>query len=252
MPARPSTEPYYAGDGRVGVLFVHGFTGSPASLRSWAEQTAAAGYRVSLPRLPGHGTQWQDLTHVGWQDWYAAVDRELSLLVDECDQVFVAGLSMGGALSLVAAERHPDDVAGLILVNPALTATNRLLPLAGIIKHFVRSTPGVANDAVAEIDEGAYERTPVAAGQQLYRLWGEAKPYLDLVACPLLIFRSSVDHVVTPASVEMIKRQVSSIEITEHVLHNSYHVATMDNDADFIVAQSLAFLAEQSGRAQRP
>ena len=246
MAQRPSTESYAAGDGRIGVLFVHGFTGSPASLRTWAERTAAAGYRVSLPRLPGHGTRWEDLAVTSWQDWYACVDRAFAELKASCDQVFVASLSMGGALSLMLSENRPAEVAGLMLVNPAVTVASPLVPLSGVLKHVVKSVKGIANDAVLDIDEGAYERTPIASVHAMYKLWGELRPYLDLVECPLVIFRSAVDHVVPPASVEIITRQVSSAEVTEHVLANSYHVATMDNDADFIIDTSLEFLAAHS------
>ncbi len=247
MAVTASAEPFRTTTGTVGVLFIHGFTGSPASLRDWAERTAAAGYRVSLPRLPGHGTHWQDLSVTSWQDWYACVDRELTDLRASCDRVFVASLSMGGALALRLAEHRPRDVAALILVNPALTAHSPLVPFTGILKHVVKSVPGIVNDAVADIDESGYSRTPTAGAHAMYKLWCDVRPYLDLVRCPLLIFRSATDHVVPPSSVEIITRQVSSLEVTEHVLRNSFHVATMDNDAGFIVDTTLDFLAARSG-----
>src|SRR2546423_8575951 len=53
----------------VGVLLCHGFTGSPQSLRPWAEHLAAAGFGVRLPRLPGHGTDWHDMQVTTWDDW---------------------------------------------------------------------------------------------------------------------------------------------------------------------------------------
>lgn len=249
MATPPSTEPFHAGDGPVGVLFVHGFTGSPVSLRGWAERTAAAGYRVALPRLPGHGTNWRELAVTEWPDWYACAARELTALGEQCDTVFVAALSMGGALALRLAEQRPDDVAGLVLVNPALTAANRLVPFAGLLKRLVPSTKAIANDAVLDIDEGAYERVPTAAVASMVALWGEVRAYLDLVECPVLIFRSATDHVVPPSSVEIIRRQVSSLEVTEHVLTQSYHVATMDNDADFITDTTLEFLRAQTDAA---
>ena len=102
-----SAQPFYAGDARVGVLFCHGFTGSPWSLREWAGFTADAGYRVALPRLPGHGTSWQELNQTTWRDWYAAVERSFRDLRADCDVVFIAGLSMGSALALRLAEKHP-------------------------------------------------------------------------------------------------------------------------------------------------
>ncbi|MER6924420.1 alpha/beta fold hydrolase, partial [Streptomyces spiralis] len=96
MPVLPGAEPFRHEGGEVGVLLCHGFTGSPQSLRSWAEYLAERGLTVSLPLLPGHGTRWEDMAITGWQDWYAEVDRELRALRERCAHVFVAGLSMGG------------------------------------------------------------------------------------------------------------------------------------------------------------
>ena len=61
MTVRPGAEPYVHEGDRHAVLLCHGFTGNPSSLRPWAEAIAAAGHTVHLPRLPGHGTSWQDM-----------------------------------------------------------------------------------------------------------------------------------------------------------------------------------------------
>lgn len=247
MTVQPNAEPYYAGEGSTGVLFVHGFTGSPHSLRTWAERTAAAGYQVALPRLPGHGTTWQEMAVTSWEDWYACVDRELTALKQSCDKVFLASLSMGGALSLLAAQRRPEDIEALILVNPALHAVNKASALAGVMKYVFPSLKGVGSDiAKPSEDEGAYDRTPLASVHALYKLWSQTKAGLDLVHCPLLIFRSTVDHVVPPASVELIKRGVSSMDIDVIELENSYHVATMDYDAELIFETTLEYLAARA------
>ena len=112
MGVLPGAEPFEADGGRVGVVLSHGFTGTPQSLRPWAEHLAAAGLTVSLPRLPGHGTRWQDLAATRWEDWYGEVERAFTRLRSRCDEVFAGGLSMGGALVLRLAEEHPDEVAG--------------------------------------------------------------------------------------------------------------------------------------------
>ena len=103
----PGAEPYDHAGGPVGVLLCHGFTGSPQSLRPWAEYLSEQGLTVSLPRLPGHGTSWQDLARTGWQDWYAEVDVAFGALGRRwCEQIFVFGLSMGG-LPGAALGRNP-------------------------------------------------------------------------------------------------------------------------------------------------
>ena len=83
---RPHAEPYRAGTGRLGVLLLHGFTGSPLSMRPWAEHLAADGFRVVLPRLPGHGTTWQELNTTTWSDWYGTAELEFTSLATECEQ----------------------------------------------------------------------------------------------------------------------------------------------------------------------
>jgi carboxylesterase len=68
MPVMPGAEAYARREGRTGVLLCHGFTGSPQSLRPWAEYLADAGLSVSLPRLPGHGTTWQEMARTRAED----------------------------------------------------------------------------------------------------------------------------------------------------------------------------------------
>ncbi|MBA3020487.1 alpha/beta fold hydrolase [Propionicimonas sp.] len=238
--------PFHGGTGRVGVLFCHGFTGSPWSLLEWAKATADAGYRVALPRLPGHGTSWQEMNLTGWQDWYSCIEREFDELRSQCDQVFVAGLSMGGSLALLLAEKRGDQVAGLMLVNPAVLPypKDQFAPIA---QHFISSVKAVGSDiADPGVTEHAYPRSPVRAAASMMKMWVEVRACLDLVACPLLLFRSAVDHVVPDASKDFIRDHVSSDVIIERVLERSYHVATMDYDRQQIFTESLDFLAVHS------
>ncbi len=236
-------ESFFAGDGEVGVLLCHGFTGSPGSLRAWANQLVEAGFRVSLPRLPGHGTSWQDLNMTQWTDWYAVLEQEFRLLSADCPQVFVAGLSMGGGLALRLAEQHPDDVAGLILVNPAIMLSDKRLLILPVLKRLLPSLPGIAGDiAKPQVDEGGYSRTPLKALASQTLLWRDIRDHLATVDQPLLIFRSVIDHVVDPSSVAYILRTVSARDVTERLLHRSYHVATMDYDAEDIFHESIEFI----------
>jgi len=237
-------QPFHAGAGRVGVLFCHGFTGSPWSLLEWAKVTADAGYRVSLPRLPGHGTTWQELNVTSWRDWYAEVERAFLDLRANCDTVFIAGLSMGCALALRLAQKHPDQVAGLVLVNPAVMGYPKMLAVP-VLHHFMASAKSIGSDiAQPGVPELAYTRTPLKAANSMMRMWVDVRACMDLVSCPLLVFRSATDHVVPAASTAFVLSHVSSDVITERILERSYHVATMDRDKEQIFTESLQFFAE--------
>ncbi|MBP8918241.1 MAG: alpha/beta fold hydrolase [Micropruina sp.] len=239
--------------GEVGVLFLHGFTASPWTVRAWAERTAAAGYDVAVPRLPGHGTSWRELEVTDGRDWYAAAERAFLDLRARCPRVFVAGLSLGGALALRLAEHYADDVAGLILVNPALAGPRKLV-LVPWLKHLVRTTDSIGSSIrLPEVTDHSYPRTPLHAVDAMMRLWADIRARLDLVHCPILLFRSATDSVVPRISSELVLKQVSSDELTEVVLADSDHVAPLDHDAERILAETLEFLARHTaGGTERP
>jgi carboxylesterase len=245
MTAGPDHSPFssaFSGDGsRTGVVLSHGFTGSPHGLRAWAQALAAAGFAVRMPLLPGHGTSWQDLNRTRWQQWHGALDEAYLELDAQCDQVFAAGLSMGGALALRIAATRP--VAGVLLVNPGLTVDDPRAPLAGILKLVLKSTPAIGNDILkAGMDEGAYTRTPVAAAHELNKMFKDTVRLLPRVTAPVQVYRSTVDHVVSDSSMALLRRGLTHAPLEVVQLENSYHVATLDNDADRIFEGSVAFI----------
>ncbi|MFD6424077.1 alpha/beta hydrolase [Streptomyces sp. NPDC060198] len=253
MPVLPGAEPFRHEGGEVGVLLCHGFTGSPQSLRPWADYLAARGYTVSLPLLPGHGTRWEDMAVTGWQDWYAEVDRELRVLRERCARVFVFGLSMGGALALRLAARHGDAVAGLVLVNPANKVHGLSAYALPVARHLVRTTKGLAGDIALEGGhEVGYDRVPLHCAHSLRRFLRIVDTELPQVTQPLLLLHSSQDHVVPPADTARVLSRVSSRDVEEVLLEQSYHVATLDHDAERIFDESHRFLARlASGVAEK-
>jgi carboxylesterase len=243
MTLMPGAEPWAQDGDSTGVLLIHGFTGSPKSMTPWGKELAAEGWTVRVPRLPGHGTTWQEMNRTTWHDWYAEVDRAFSELQSRCSTVFVMGLSMGGCLALRLAEAHGDAVAGLVLVNPSVLTERKDRFALPIVRHLVPSFPGVANDiAKPGVDEGGYTRLPLNAAHSLSALWSVTRGDIAKVTQPLLLLRSAVDHVVEPASPAFVLAHVSSWDVTEVILPDSYHVATLDYDAPMIVRDSIAFV----------
>jgi carboxylesterase len=245
----PLAEPFLSdGDaasprGRIGVLLSHGFTGSPASMKAWGESLAAQGYAVSVPRLPGHGTTWQEMNTTTWDDWTGELERAFEELSKQVDTVFVGGLSMGGGLALRLTANHPDRVAGLVLVNPAVATDRKDVKLLPVLKHVIGSFPGIANDIKKPgVEEHGYTRTPLRAADSMFQGYKALRADLGRITCPVLIFRSVEDHVVDPSSARIILAGVASTDKREESLANSYHVATMDNDAEQIFEGSATFI----------
>ncbi|MEU4467981.1 alpha/beta fold hydrolase [Streptomyces sp. NPDC024017] len=254
MPVLAGAEPFHHEGGEVAVLLCHGFTGSPQSLRPWAEHLAEHGLTVSLPLLPGHGTRWEDLRITGWQDWYAEVDRALRQLCERRETVFVAGLSMGGALALRLAAKHGDAVRGVMVVNPANKVHGLAAHALPVVRHLVPATKGIASD-IAKPDgkELGYDRVPLHAAHSLRRFFQATDRELPQVTQPVLLLRSPQDHVVPPADSARILSRISSTDVKEVILEQSYHVATLDHDADRIHEESLAFIGRiASGLGKEP
>lgn len=254
MSIAPEAEPFYAdaalnADGqRVGVLLSQGFTGSPASMVPWGKHLAAEGFGVAVPRLPGHGTTWQDLNRTGWADWYAEIERAFEKLRANCDQVVVGGLSMGGSLVLQLAADRGREVAGVMLVNAAVNIERKDVLALPVLKWLIPAFPAIANDIKKPgVEEHGYDRTPLKATASMLRGWKSLRDDLPKVTQPLLVFRSEVDHVVDPSSARIISSTVSSRDVTERILENSYHVATLDNDAPTIFEESVHFVRRVTG-----
>ena len=238
----PAAQPYTGGSGPTGVLLCHGFTGSTHSVIGWARHLEAAGFQVLAPRLPGHGTSWQELNQTAWTDWYDCVDDAFATLRSQCDHVFLAGLSVGGALALRLAEQHGSKVSGLTLVNPMINTTDPRRPALPLLRLVLPSLPGIINDiAKPGQEEFGYDRLPLRAMYSLTFLWADVRRNLDRIDQPLLIFRAIHDHVTDPSSVRLIKAGVRSSDQTYIELHRSYHVATLDYDAGDIFEGSVAF-----------
>lgn len=242
MPVLAGAEPFTRqGDG-LGFLLCHGFTGSPQSLLPWAEYLATAGHSVNLPRLPGHGTTWQEMNRTRWQDWYATVEAALGELRGDCDQVVLCGLSMGAALALRLAQQHGASVTGLVLVNPAVLVEDPKLFALPVMRRLVGSVAGIGSDIKKPGSvELAYDRTPLNALSSMLELFSAVREGLPQVTQPLLVLRSANDHVVPASSTRAVLEGVGTAGAVEIVLPESFHVATLDHDAPTIFAESLRF-----------
>jgi carboxylesterase len=231
--------------GDIGIVFVHGFTGSPASMRPWAHFFQEKGYTVSVPRLPGHATQWQDLNKVKWQEWPARVQVEIDKLKKTCRKVFVFGLSMGGGTTLNVAENN--ELAGICLVNPMIHIPGQLIKFAPLLALLQPGRSSVGDDIKKpDVTEWGYDVLPTKGVVQLNKMLKTTRANLAKVTCPTLLFHSVDDHVLPISNSNIIMSEIASISGQRIELTNSYHVATMDYDAPLIFANSLAHVEHWS------
>jgi carboxylesterase len=212
-------------------------------MRPWGEYLAERGYTVHVPLLPGHGTTWQEMNNTRWQDWYSCVDTAFRELHQTCERVVVGGLSMGGALALQLAQEHGPRISGLVLVNPAVKFEDPRTHLLPVLKHVLGSLEAIGNDVKKDgVTELAYTRTPLKAAHSQLVAWQSVVRDLPEITQPVLLLRSTQDHVVPASSSALILSRISSRDVAEILLEDSYHVATIDNDAPRVFDESAKFI----------
>ena len=231
----------------VGILLVHGFTGSPASMRPWAEYLNQRGYTVKVPLLPGHGTTPHDLNLVKWQEWPAKVESDLQELLRTCRKVFICGLSMGGGTTLNIATRYSKDLAGIILVNPMIHVKFVPHQLAWAISRFQKMRDSVGDDIKRPgITEYGYDALPAVGVYELLTMLHYTRKRLHDVTAPMLLFHSVDDHTLPVTNTEIVMKGVGSRQKQRIELVNSYHVATLDYDQEVIFENSRLFIESHS------
>jgi carboxylesterase len=157
---------------------------------------------------------------------------------------------MGACLSFRLAQTQGAKVSGLVVVNPSLAPDTRLFVLAPILKHVNVSVKGIAGDIKKPgASEGGYQRVPLKAAGTLPELWKLTARHLAGVTQPVRVYRSTVDHVVGPPSMQVLKAALPAAEVVP--LPDSYHVATLDNDAPAIFDGTLAFIKEHTAAGKR-
>jgi len=239
-------EEFSLGQGPTGALLVHGFTGSPHSMRPVGEYLADRGIGCFGIRLPGHGTTWEDLGTRRASEWVEAVNFAYEKMKTEHDEVFLVGLSFGVALSLDLAARRT-DIPGLVSIAGFVLSRDPRRYLAGPISRVLRSVPAVGND-ICDPDsrELCYEQVPTAGALQVLRFTKSVRESLSDVTCPILLLHSHNDHTAHFSNAEFIYSRVSSTDKELVWLDRSYHVLTLDHDRQEVYERTYQFIKARS------
>lgn len=239
-PVIPGAESFFIKGNQIGILISHGFIGTPQSVRFLGDYISSKGYTVYGPRLTGHGTHYRDMEQSTYQNWIQNLDEGYFRLKRHCSDIFIIGQSMGGTLALNLAGKYP-DIKGIMLINPALTTIPSMEEYK--YKHEPSYIPERAPDIKAlDVHEITYDKAPVRSIQQLFFLMDNTRGQLGFITAPTLAFVSKEDHVVPPENSSYIMSRINSVNKKVIPLYNSYHVASMDNDKNFIAEKCCQFI----------
>lgn len=244
----PGAEPFYLPAGKIGCLLVHGFTGAPKEMRLMGDYLQRNGITSYGVRLAGHGTDVKDMPRVRWRDWLASVEDGLHTLQGSCEQIFIAGLSMGGVLSLLAASYLP--LRGVIAMATPYELNSdwriRFAKPLSVLVPFVDKEKDDLSDqemAKAHIDYPAY---PTRAIAELVSLLAQTRGNLARIDIPILMINSRADTSVPAHHQDIYAERFKGKNFRSLMLEHSGHVITEDVDRGIVFKHALDFFNEMS------
>ena len=254
-------EPRDLGRGRrLGVLLIHGYVGSPRDFGRLPDALASAGYRVSIPLLPGHGTRPNDFEKVTAGQLFESVTQSYSRLRRECEKVAALGFSMGGALALqLVRERTLDGPDALVLASPHLGVTYRwyvvLTPetwaklAAPFIPYTIKGRTFVmVNRKEAMADLYAYRVVPTASLLMLNQLAADvyADPPTRVPKGTLIVYASG-DGAASPRCARKMADRLALPQSSRLVLTKSNHHVFHDYEREKAIGRIVDFIREHLG-----
>jgi len=263
LKVRPGAEPFFfisKAEHPVGCLCLHGLTASPFEVLWLGEYLAERGMMVCGPRLAGHGVDPALMHRVRWQDWYLTALDGYHLLRRYCDQVFVAGLSMGGLTALYLASQ--EAVAGVIAMAPAYRINGKNLWRA----HLLRYTPITVGKSAQEADPlhqyvlqqqaarhqpqtgrvSYYEFAPTGVSE-LIRYQKAADDVIANITAPVLLMFADRDDTVPLSTLDLLKTKLTHARSVDAVrFPQSGHVITNDVEHQRAFESAWAFIQQHS------
>ncbi len=244
-------EPYFLSGGPVGVLLIHGFTGTPREMRRLGNYLHARGLTVSAPLLPGHGQTLAVMNRYGWREWVAGAEAAYTELQARCEQVVAGGISMGALLTIWLGAHHP-ELAGICLYAPALWSRRRKILLTPLLRHFVQS---MAPQTEVALDKrlspenwgGGFARDPIPAAAELLQLQRRARRLLSQVTVPSLVVYSRSDRTIQARCGPETIRRLQSSDIEALVLERSGHLLTAGSEWEKVAKISYRFVERYAG-----
>ncbi|MCF7945435.1 MAG: alpha/beta fold hydrolase [Spirochaetia bacterium] len=249
---------FYRGSNGKAVLVIHGFTGRPHEMDYLGRYLNEKGYTVSIPRLPGHGTNRQDFLSTGWKDWHRRVLDAYYDLRGEFEEIYISGLSMGGLLALILAEET--DCSGIALAAPAITATaQKSINLTPLLRYILKPRKKAQaehevsreeNPEVYYLEEEYYHWIIPYGISQLRVLQKRAKKALSSITVPTLVIVSTEDKTVPLEAASIIEKHIASRNFQKEIFEESPHVIVNGPEKEKAAESIFTFIQNAASQKQ--
>jgi carboxylesterase len=262
----------------IGVLLLHGLGGTPLELKTVARGLSAYGFTVSCPQLAGHCGTEKNLLATKWADWFASAESALTELETRCHTVVAGGLSFGAMLALRLAALHPNRIDGLALFAPTIFYDGWAMPWTrwilwaalygwhyGHLGMAERPPYGIKDENIRSVvvnalhsgksSEVGLTTTPLGAMRQAHQLVRDVKRRLPSIKTPALLIHPREDDISDLSNSHMLQRRMGGL-VECLVLHDSYHIITIDRQRDVVIERTADFIAridrQRSGKSVQP
>lgn len=257
-----------------GVLLVHGLTGAPGEMKFLANRLNKRGFSIRAPQLAGHAVDEATLLKTRWPDWLESVRSALDRFSSEVDEVYVAGICVGGALGLVLAAEDP-RIRGCAVYSMTYRydGWNMKRWYAGIVpiaRPFAR-LPGLrqmsfaephpfglkddrlrvsVNNAEKPLIPGALPRLPLGCMYEMHDLADHIDQIGKAITQPTLILHAREDDMSDPRNAEHL-RQALGGPVELHLLDDCYHMIHVDRQRNLVADMTASFFGAPAGTARQ-
>ncbi len=256
------------------ALLIHGLSGNPLEMQYLSKRLRQAGVATSVPHFEGYGfgKRSDPFATGSWRDWQAQVLEHFDELAGKYRSVSVGGLCIGAVLALSLAAERPGKVAALALLATTLAYDGWSIPWYGFLAPLAYCRPlryrysyrerhpyGVKNEPLRkwiarEMSEkstsiAGASSLPMTAVYEAKKLIRHVKGRLPSVKTPTLIMHAQEDDVASPKSAQFVVDHIGSEEVKFVLLHDSYHMVTLDNEKDLVAGATIQFFCDRRSKA---
>ncbi|MCB0326516.1 MAG: alpha/beta fold hydrolase [Bdellovibrionales bacterium] len=231
------------------VLMVHGFTGSPATLKNLAKEIHfQLGMSILAPLLPGHGTTPQDLNQVTWQDWVEEIEEHYGKALKKYKKVHLLGLSTGGTICVEVHKRNPGRASSICLLSPAYRIRPAILQWLSYLFMMLPNAILLGSkkkEGIPPLGDVSYSEYPFRSVKQFLRicrrmLWVRKDEHL-----PVLVIASQQDEIIDPASADFFYSKFPHPKSKLVKLYRSSHIITLGSEKKRVFKEVISFLQAQ-------
>lgn len=261
---------FMQGTNGKGVLLVHGLTGAPSEMKFVARSLHRKGYTVYAPLLAGHGVDSETLTATRWQDWLESVQQAAETLAKQVQEVFAAGICVGGKLAMLAAHETPGLLKAVAIYSPCFRYDGWNVPFYYplLSRHigFLSRIPFLDRLSFSETSaigikderrrhmmagmtaEGVIEAFPGKGLVEMHRLGKTLKKTLPQMRTPTLILHAPEDDLSSPEHARYINRHIGAPREL-HWIEDSYHMIHVDRQHMKVADLTAAFFERYDANA---